>query len=128
MSWVATLMLSVDILEDQELVAEFSEWLRAEAPHREPEGNGGVGFLESLSDSPQGWGGWKNPEARLYGAVLNHADLKAVVQRFEQVPWKHPQSAQMMVMDQEQCAFRVWMLQDGRAIQHVALPDFGADE
>jgi hypothetical protein len=33
-----------------------------------------------------------------------------------------------MVMDQEQFAFRVWMLRDGRAIQHVPLPDFTADD
>lgn len=128
MSWVATLMLSVDIFEDRALIEKFSHWLRTQAPRREPQSAVGVGFLEPLNEAPQGWGGWKNPEARLFGAVLNHADLAAVVRWFEQAAWRHPESVQMMVMDQEQFAFRVWMLQDGRAVQHIPLPDFGADD
>lgn len=80
------------------------------------------------TDDETGWGGWKNPEARLYGGVLNHADLPAVVRRFEQTPWRRPELVQLMINDQEQWAFRVWMLREGRAVQVVPLPDFGEDD
>jgi hypothetical protein len=126
-SWVATLMLSVDVFEDDAAVDEFSEWLRTAAPRRESPDTRGVGFLDRLDTAQQGWGGWKHPEVRLWGGVLNHADLPAVVKHFEHVPWRCAQSVQLMIMDQEQFAFRLWMLQNGRAVQCVPMPEFGPD-
>ena len=127
MSWVATLMLSVDIFEDRALVEGFSEWLRTQAPRQQP-GVRGVGFLKALDSAEDGWGGWKAPEAVLWGGVLNHAELPAVVRRFEQIPWRHPDSVQLMISDQEQFAFRLWMIREGRAVQYTPLPEFGADD
>ena len=127
-SWVATLMLSVDVFEAAAVVERFSEWLRTAAPRREPPNTHGVGFLRQLDTAEHGWGGWKSPEARLWGGALNHADLPPVVRRFEQLPWRCPQSTQLMIMDQEQLSFRVWILRDGKAVQCVPLPEFGPDD
>jgi hypothetical protein len=127
-SWVATLMLSVDVFEDVAVVEEFSDWLRTEAPRREPPDARGVGFLNRLDTAREGWGGWKYPEVRLWGGALNHADLPAVIERFAQAPWRCPQVAQLLIMDQEQFAFRLWMLRDGKAVQCLPLREFGADD
>lgn len=128
MSWVATVMLSVQIGEDPVLVEEFTEWLRVEAPRREPPGALGVGFLRRLDQVEPGWGGWKYPEALLWGGALNHADLPAVIRRFEQIPWRWPEHVQLFIKDQEQEVFRVWLIRDARAVQCLPLSDFGADE
>lgn len=128
MSWVATIMLSVRIDEDSALVEQFSEWLRTEAPRREAADARGVGFLHRLDQAEGGWGGWKHPEAILFGAALNHADLPAIVHRFGQIPWRAPQHVQLFIKDQEQEVFRVWLLQEGRPVQCIPLPTFGADD
>lgn len=128
MSWVATLMLSVDVFEDAALVEAFSEWLRTEAPRRQQPGARGVGFLKRLDSAEEGWGGWKYPEVRLWGGALNHADLSEVVRQFQQIPWRHPDSVQLMIIDQEQCVFRLRMLRDDRAVQYAPAPEFGADD
>jgi len=115
-SWVATVLLSVDLSEDPALVEGFSHWLRLEAPRRKPAGTLGVGYLEQLDALEQGWAGWKYPEVRLWGGALNDADLPAVVNRFAATPWRHPDSVQLLITDQEQAAFRLWMIRDGRAV------------
>lgn len=129
MSWVTNVLLSVDVFEDMLLVEEFSEWLRTAAPRREPPGATGVGFLARLSDPDQHqWGGWKNPEVHLFGGALNHGDVSSVIDKFATMPWRVPEFAQLMVMDQEQAVFRVWMLRDGGAVQVVPVADFLADD
>ncbi len=45
----------------------------------------------------------------MHAGALNHADLAALVARVEQLPWQHPGFVQLMVMDQEEAYFRVWM-------------------
>ena len=48
MSWVATMLLSVDGLEDDDVVASLNDWLRNDAPWNGPSvppGATGVGFL-----------------------------------------------------------------------------------
>jgi hypothetical protein len=127
MSWVADVILSVE-LEDSSHAAAFSEWLRTEAPRREPPEAQGVGFLNSLDEKPEAWGGWKNSESNLWGGAMNHADIAAIVQRFAQTPWRLPETAQLLVRDQEQGAFRLWMIRGGRVQQYAPLPDHEADE
>ncbi|MFN8075088.1 MAG: hypothetical protein U0Q15_06660 [Kineosporiaceae bacterium] len=87
-----------------------------------------MGYLSSLSDEGQHWGGWKNPECRLFGGALNHADLPAVIEKFASFPWREPGSVQLMVNDQEQCIFRVWMIRDEAPVQVVPVKDYGADD
>ncbi|MFI6822389.1 squamosa promoter-binding protein 15 [Micromonospora sp. NPDC050187] len=128
MSWVANILLSVDVREDSALVHEFDQWLQTQAPRRNQPHVHGVGSLRALHDTPEAWGGQKHPEALVWAGVLNHADIRAVVQRFGATRWRIPDLAQLMIMDQEQGAFRIWMIRDGNARQYLPLPDFGADD
>ncbi|GAA0507716.1 hypothetical protein Ade02nite_49990 [Paractinoplanes deccanensis] len=128
MSWVTTILLSVDFTEDSALIHDFDRWLRTLAPRREQPEVTGVGSLRALNDTPEAWGGAKYPEALVWAGVLNKADVSAVVQRFGATRWRVPRLAQLLVQDQEQGAFRLWMIRDGGVRQYAPLPDFGADE
>lgn len=57
MSWVADLLLSVEVFEDQRLVEDFDRWLKEDAPCRNIPGATGVGSLRPLHDHPEAWGG-----------------------------------------------------------------------
>lgn len=128
MSWVADVLLSVEVLEDPALIEEFNEWLRTRAPRLEPPGAVGVGFLQSLGENPEVWGGWKYSESSLWGGAMNHASIPDIVERFARTPWRCPETTQLLIRDQEQGAFRLWMIRDGRARQYAPLPEHGPDE
>jgi hypothetical protein len=126
MSWVANVLLSHDILEDEALVREFSEWLDRDEPRRAlsgPPNATGVGFLVPLTGDETKWGGHKRPECHVWGGVLNHADLTAVVEKFGQMGWKHPGSVQLLLVDQEESFFRIWMIRNGEPHQFAPEPD-----
>lgn len=114
MSWSATVLLSVDILDDEALIDAFNRWLRTRAPRRQLPNTFGVGFLRPLHEGSQAWGGWGLPEARIWGGITNDADVEAIVDRFATMSWRHPECAQLMIQDQGQPIFRVWMIVDGR--------------
>jgi hypothetical protein len=122
MSWVTNVMLSVDSM-DNGVAAEFSEWLRTEAPLRDHDGRG-CGFLALITDQDSQWGGWKFPECDVWAGTLNHADLGAVVARVRQLEWKQPLAVQFLIMDQEEGFFRLWMFRGGELRQFAPLqPD-----
>ncbi|MFJ3405256.1 squamosa promoter-binding protein 15 [Promicromonospora sp. NPDC090134] len=121
MSWVANVMISVDTT-DNENVETLSEWLRTAAPHRTGTGATGVGYLSLLSEPGiPGWGGWKARECEVWAGALNHADLDALRQRFFATPWREPNEVQLLVMDQEESFFRLWMIRDGELRQFAPL-------
>ncbi|MGC4817588.1 squamosa promoter-binding protein 15 [Micromonospora sp. DT63] len=128
MSWVTNILLSVDITEDSALVDEFDRWLQTLASRQGQPEVKGVGSLRPLHDNPEAWGGVKYPEAMLWAGVLNKADVASVVRRFGATGWRVPQLVQLLVQDQEQGAFRLWMIRDGGVRQYAPLPDFDADE
>ncbi|MFJ7629215.1 squamosa promoter-binding protein 15 [Streptomyces sp. NPDC097595] len=124
MSWVANVMISIDVADSASAEA-LSEWLRTDAPRRvHPEAHG-VGFLKLLtSPETHDWGGWKNPECEVWAGALNHADLDALRQRVFEMPWREPNLVQLLVMDQEEGFFRIWMIRDGELRQFAPLePD-----
>jgi hypothetical protein len=111
-------MLLMVSFEDAALVPELSDWLETAAPWNGPSvppNSTGVGFLRSLTNAE--WGGWKLPECHVWGGALNHADLDAVVKRVAEMPWDRPGAVQLLIQDQEQTYFRLWMLRDGRMRQ-----------
>ncbi|MBN6054875.1 hypothetical protein JYK22_23265, partial [Nonomuraea sp. RK-328] len=75
-------------------------------------------------------GGWKYPECDVWAGALNHADLKAVLDRIARMPWRWANVLQVFVMDQEDSFFRVWMPRDGELRQYAPItpdeddPDF----
>ena len=128
MSRVANVMLSVGD-EDHLVATAFSEWLRLEAPQRDGGSRRGCGYLTLITDQESRWGGWKFPECDVWAGALNHADLDAVLAHVRQLEWNLPNAVQLMIMDQEQCFFRVWMFRDGELRQYAPLePDEGDPE
>lgn len=122
MSWVTTVLVSCDI-QDRAALDSFNHWLSRGAPRRDGIPGTGVGFLGDLvGGDASTWGGTKHPEARLWGGALNHADVGAVVTAFATLPWRVPAAAQLLLQDQEQSYFRLWMIRDGRAIQFAPDP------
>ena len=122
MSWVSNVLVSVD-RDDRPTVEMFNTWLLTEAPRRDRVPGLGVGFLKELtSDRDNAWGGPKHPECDVWGGALNHAELDAVVAKFGALPWRAPGAAQLLVMDQEQSYFRLWMLRNGAAQQYAPGP------
>jgi hypothetical protein len=119
MSWVANVMVSVD-MDDNQNAEALSEWLRTEAPLRSTSERRGVGYLRLLTSAEDSrWGGWKAPECEVWAGALNHADLDAVRQRFFETPWREPNAAQLFVMDQDEGFFRLWMVR-GDELQQFA--------
>jgi hypothetical protein len=53
---------------------------------------------------------------------LNHADLPAVVERIAAGPWRVPAAVQLLIMDQEESYFRLWMIRDGQIRQYAPEP------
>ncbi|WP_063759682.1 GNAT family N-acetyltransferase [Kitasatospora sp. NRRL B-11411] len=114
MSHVANVMLSVEP-DDRPLAEELSRWLESDAPLRGRDGRTGwVGALRETTGADTRWGGGKFPECDVYAGALNHADLAALIARVEQLPWQQPGFVQLMVMDQEEVYFRVWMFHGPR--------------
>ncbi|MDD9375085.1 squamosa promoter-binding protein 15 [Streptomyces sp. ZAF1911] len=121
MSWVANVMISIDAA-DSANAEVLSAWLRTDAPrHADREGRG-VGSLEPLtSPETHRWGGWKNPECEVWAGALNHADLDALKQRVFEMQWREPNLVQLLVMDQEEGFFRIWMIRGGKLRQFAPL-------
>jgi hypothetical protein len=116
MSWVANVMISADDA-DRANVEALSAWLREEAPLRGQQDAFGVGDLRLLTDQDPGWGGWKWPECRVWAGALNHCDLDALRRRVAETPWREPNVVQLLVMDQEESFFRLWMIRGGELRQ-----------
>ena len=113
-SVVSNVMLSVTGY-DIPTADQFVAWIGTECPRgHAPEVRGGVGTLAHITGPDNRWGGDKFPECDVYAGALNHADLGALLERFGSTPWRVPAAVQLLVMDQEQMFFRLWMIRDGR--------------
>ena len=111
MSRVANVILTTDLL-DEPRAQELSEWLSDRAPMRHGTGRG-VGSLARTET----WGGWKAPECTVFTGVLNHADIDAVVRYVEGMPWAWPEFLQLLISDQGDLFFRLWMFRAGRLVE-----------
>ncbi|WP_371795677.1 squamosa promoter-binding protein 15 [Streptomyces sp. NBC_01718] len=120
MSWVANVMVSADA-SDWKNVEALSDCLRDEAPRRQQPGVVGVGSLRLITGPDAAWGGGKNPECEIWAGALNHADLDALRRRFAGMPWHEPNAVQLLIMDQEEAFFHLWMMRDGELKQYAPL-------
>lgn len=125
MSWVANMMISV-ALPDQGLLPALSDWLDHDAPWNGHSGRvdlQGVGTLtDQTSDGTTTWGGTKFPECVVWAGALNHADLPAILGKVESMPWEAPGAVQVLLMDQEEGYFRLWMIRNGHMTQFAPTP------
>jgi hypothetical protein len=65
------------------------------------------------------WPGPKVRECHVWLGVLNGGDLALVRQHFAAIPWNNPNSAQLLIQDQEEFFFRLWMIRDGRLQEYA---------
>jgi len=96
-----------------------------------PEGKPYTGpYSAGLEESPLSvWPGSKAPECYVWLGVLNNSDLRRFRELFEAVPWKVPHAVQLMLMDQEESYFRLWMIRDGKLQQYAPTqPDENNDD
>ena len=122
MSHVTNVLLSVES-SDVGGAKALDQWLREEAPRSWSTPHGGVGGLLCISDADNGWGGWKGPECEVWAGALNNADLDAVVAKVATIAWEVPWAVQLLLMDQDQFFFRLWMLRDGEMKQFAPTAD-----
>ena len=121
MSWVTNVMLAV-MLDDRSTADAFGAWLREECPRTDSD-NRGCGWINHISGPDMNWGGYKAPECAVYAGTLNHADLTAVVAKFGEMAWRYPRFAQLLLMEQEEYHFRLWMISDGQPTQYAPTRD-----
>lgn len=130
-SWVANLLVSAN-LADATTVERLSDWLRTDCPWNSesvPPGAKGVGFLKPIAGSSaprELWGGWKHPESHVWAGALNHASIPAIIDHIGTLPWTTPAAVQLLIQDQEESYFRLYMWRDGRFQQFA--PVLGPEE
>ncbi|WP_411574180.1 squamosa promoter-binding protein 15 [Streptomyces fradiae] len=127
MSWVANVMVSADA-SDWQNVEALSDWLRGQAPRRYQADALGVGSLRLITGPGNTWGGGKSPECEVWAGALNHADLDALRARFAATPWQRPNAVQLLITDQEEAFFRLWMIRHGELRQYAPLQPSEADD
>jgi hypothetical protein len=83
-----------------------------------------------LRKSPDSvWPGSKAPECYVWLGVLNNSDLHRFRVLFASIPWQLPNAVQLMLMDQEESFFRLWMFRAGELRQYApAHPHENSDE
>ena len=142
MSWVSNVMVSV-AGEDRDNAARFAtlitekpylhldrkKWPQVPDPWPEDEEYRGP-YNAGLQESPTTvWPGSKAPECYVWLGVLNNSDLDRFRALFAAVPWNVPNAVQLMLMDQEEFYFRLWMIRNGQLQQYAPQhPDEDDDE
>ena len=141
MSWVTNVMLSVQS-DDRQNAADFAKlveekpWLHLDRkkwpqiPDPWPEDQQWMGpYNAGLEESPISvWPGSKAPECHVWLGVLNNSDPSRFRALLISIPWRLPNAVQLMLMDQEEQYFRLWMFRDGELKQFAPTePDDGTD-
>jgi hypothetical protein len=72
----------------------------------------GCGGLVEISE-PLTWVPQKASGINVFGGVLHHPDLDAVVGRFAAMPWDQPDHVQLMVRDESDTRYRLFMIDTG---------------
>ncbi|MFF2082271.1 squamosa promoter-binding protein 15 [Nocardia sp. NPDC058176] len=111
MSSVTNVMLSVSY-DDRPQAAQLSLWLESNG-RTHGSSLRGCGSLREISREAVLWGGTKRPECEVWAGVLDHADLSAVLAAVAGTAWVEPDSVQLLLMDQHDFHFQLWMVREG---------------
>ena len=124
MSRTATVIISVDPRDDP-TVGDLSIWLDTEAARSDDRIGGSAGSLVPMTDTlaAEAWGGHKTPGQGLWGGVTDHLDLAAFTTHLAGIEWKHPDRLQVLIKDEADPWFRVYMIRHGELTQHAPTPD-----
>lgn len=128
MSVVANVMVHHDILEERavkdalttiNLGAGGEQFLRCISGHPKtqvwvkPEG-ATEGFYVDVNSGDL-WGGGKWPETDLYACACNYFNWDNI-EVIAALPWAYPQAVQIFVQGQEDNAFRIYKVEDGKPV------------
>jgi hypothetical protein len=67
----------------------------------------------TLASTPSRWGGDVRPGAYVFGSAHNHLDLARFLQVVLIVPWKHPDTVQLFVREQDDDKLAVYEIVNG---------------
>ncbi len=113
-SSVSTVLLLVGgDQRDRDKVDELNTWLASRHPAEQ---------LRDASTVEDAVGGYKFPRWGIYATSLNHADLDEVVRRVESIVWERPWLVQLLIQDEMESTFGVWMFDDARQLREVIRP------
>lgn len=114
MSRVTEILLHVG-RTDERHVEDLSFWLRDFAPRSDDRVTGSPGHLLPLTGELGGesWGGHKAATAIIWAGVANYLDLNAFVDHVAKVPWNEPDNVQLLLRDEDDPWFRVFMIRGG---------------
>lgn len=110
MSYTAEVIICVTADKDVETVTSLSFDLLGPRFARHGSNAERTGALLPLEDE---MGGHKAPATRLWGGVLNHADIPALLDHLATENWSEPDSLQVLVKTEDDSWFQLYMLRDG---------------
>jgi hypothetical protein len=123
MSRIAEILLHVDPV-DESVAEELSFWIRNDAPRSDDRTEASAGYLLPLAGQvgQEAWGGSKLPALSLWAGVTNYVRLDALVDRVGTVLWEEPDTVQLMVRNESDPWFRVYMIRDGDIREYTPAP------
>lgn len=123
MSRATTIIIHADP-QDAPTVADLSAWLGDSAPRTDSRTTDRAGHLVPMYDSlaADAWGGYKAPDQGLWGGVANHLDPHGFADYAASLNWKEPRHLQILLKDEGDPWFRLYMLRDGQLTQHAPTP------
>jgi hypothetical protein len=114
MSEVTNVLLSHDIQEGGQERGDDPCWDAVLAVDLTRAGGSGQFFRCNSVKETSGWGGSKSPEANLYAAAVNYFDLDGALERIAALPWEWPEHVQLFIKGNDELAFSVYELREGR--------------
>jgi hypothetical protein len=77
---------------------------------------GALGKLTFGFDEPEKnlWGGDKYPECTIWAGAFNHFDIGLMLKHLESLAWEEPDFVQVMVKEQDEETFKVYMFDNGK--------------
>ena len=125
MSQVTDVILIVEPGDDDN-VADISFWMASNEPRSDDRASASVGPLMPLTGpvGEQLWGGYKSLGFSLWGAVTNYLDWEKFLARVEETPWKWRERVQLLMKEDDDSYFRLYMFEGGR-LANFAPPEPG---
>jgi hypothetical protein len=84
----------------------------------------GENDLKDVTPAPAGlWGGHKAGNVDVWGGVLNIPDGQPIRSHVAQMPWLEPGCVQLLMRDESDAYFHLWMIQEQQMIRFTPEED-----
>jgi hypothetical protein len=123
MSRLTEILLSV-FPEDEHHLEDLSFWIRDQAPKADDRADGSPGNLLPVAGAfgSEAWGGSKLPTATIWAGVTNYLNVDAFVEHVADLDWDEPDWVQLLLRDDGDPWFRLYMIRDGEIRQYSPPP------